>query len=101
MSEHQENKPFWSLYQDLKAGKVSRREFMVKATALGVGLPITLFVLNSVKIDSAVAAPRAQDAPVLASARPTEGTDGQQRGAGGEIKILQWQAATHLSNLVS
>jgi peptide/nickel transport system substrate-binding protein len=101
MSEHQGNKPFWSLYEDLKAGNVSRREFMTKATALGVGLPITLFVLNSVKIEGAAAAPLAQDTPVLASTRPTEGTDTQQRGAGGELKILQWQAATHLSNLVS
>jgi peptide/nickel transport system substrate-binding protein len=99
--DNQEQGPFWSVYQDLKAGRISRRDFIAKATALGVGLPITLFVLNSVKIDGAAAAPRAQQTPTLASTRPTDGTDGQQRGAGGEVKILQWQAATHTSIHVS
>jgi peptide/nickel transport system substrate-binding protein len=101
MSEHQASGPFWSLYQGLKAGRVSRRAFMAEAAALGVGLPIALFVVNSVRAAGAAAAPRAQDAPALGSARPTAGTEGQQRGAGGELKLLQWQAATHLSNLVS
>ncbi|MEA2510785.1 MAG: hypothetical protein QOJ59_272, partial [Thermomicrobiales bacterium] len=40
MSEHQASGPFWSLYQGLKAGRVSRRAFMAEAAALGVGLPI-------------------------------------------------------------
>ena len=80
--------PFWAIYQDLKAGSITRREFIAKATALGVGLPVTMFVLNSMKIDSAFA----QDAP--ATGRSTVGTEAQTRGAGGELKILQWQAAT-------
>ncbi|MEA2582344.1 MAG: hypothetical protein QOF33_429, partial [Thermomicrobiales bacterium] len=67
-------------YQGLKAGRVSRRAFMAEAAALGVGLPIALFVVNSVRAAGAAAAPRAQDAPALGSARPTAGTEGQQRG---------------------
>ncbi|HEY7035702.1 MAG TPA: peptide ABC transporter substrate-binding protein [Thermomicrobiales bacterium] len=97
MADAQQSGPFWSLYQDLKSGRISRREFITRATALGVGLPVVLFILNSVKVSGAAAAPNAQDAAPLQSTRPTEGTDNQQRGAGGALKILQWQAATHLS----
>src|SRR5215216_1857094 len=96
MSEEMEQGKFWQIYQDLKSGRISRRDFIQRATALGVGLPVTMFVLNSVKIDGASAAslPAAQAAT---ASRPAEGTEGQTRGAGGELKILQWQAATHLS----
>ena len=80
--------PFWSTYQDLKSGHITRREFIARATALGVGLPITLFVLNSMKIEGVAA----QDPNLSASTRPTVGTESQTRGAGGELKILQWQA---------
>jgi peptide/nickel transport system substrate-binding protein len=81
------------MYQDLKAGRVSRRQFIQGATALGVGLPVTTFVLNSVKISGASAA----SIQTTAVGAPAEGTEGQTRGAGGELKILQWQAATHAS----
>jgi peptide/nickel transport system substrate-binding protein len=96
MSEQQGQGRFWEIYQELKAGRISRRDFIQRATALGVGLPVTMFVLNSVKIGGASAAPSAQEAQ-MGSTRPTEGTEGQTRGAGGELKILQWQAPTHLS----
>jgi len=95
MSESVEQNRFWSIYQGLKEGRLSRRQFIERATALGVGLPITTFILNSVKIEGAFAAPAAQVA--LGSNRPTDGTDGHTRGAGGELKILQWQAPTHAS----
>ena len=81
--------PFWSTYQDLKQGHITRREFIARATALGVGLPVTLFVLNSTKIEGAAA----QDSGTVSlSERPSLQTEGQTRGAGGELKILQWQA---------
>jgi peptide/nickel transport system substrate-binding protein len=81
--------PFWSTYQDLKSGRITRREFIARATALGVGLPITLFVLNSIKLDGVAA----QDSGSISlSERPMIGTEGQTRGAGGELKLLQWQA---------
>ncbi|MGH2562616.1 MAG: peptide ABC transporter substrate-binding protein, partial [Thermomicrobiales bacterium] len=81
---------FWRLYEELKAGSVSRREFLRRATALGVGLPVAMFVLNSTPAGRVLA----QDAP---AGRPAEGVEGMQRGAGGELKLLQWQAATTLS----
>ncbi len=90
MVERYEEGPFWRVYQDLKAGRITRREFIARATSLGVGLPIVLFVLNAVKVQGAAA----QSAP---AGRPAVGTENIQRGAGGELKILQWQAATHLS----
>lgn len=95
--------PFWNIYQELKSGKISRRQFIERATALGIGMPVVLFVLNAVKVDSAAAAPMggAPDFSRLGQAAtvgaPAEGTEGQTRGAGGELKILQWQAVTHLS----
>src|SRR5215216_1736995 len=55
MSEPVERNRFWNMYQDLKAGRLSRRQFIERATALGVGLPITTFILNSVRIGGAVA----------------------------------------------
>ncbi|MCC6944294.1 MAG: peptide ABC transporter substrate-binding protein [Thermomicrobiales bacterium] len=79
--------PFWGVYQQLKAGEITRREFIARATALGVGLPVTLFVLNTVKLDSAAA----QDEPST-SIRPEIGTESQTRGEGGELRILQHQA---------
>ena len=93
--------PLGEVYAAYRAGQIDRRAFLARATALGLGLPVALFVLNSVKVESAVAAPTAQDAPALDSGRPSVGSEAQQRGAGGELKILQWQAATHLSNLVT
>jgi peptide/nickel transport system substrate-binding protein len=96
----------WRAFEDLKAGRMSRREFMEKAAALGVGLPVTLFVLQSLDMKGASAAPGAHGAGLRGAAqdnptetRPTVGTEGQTRGAGGELKLLQWQAVTSLSPL--
>ncbi len=89
------------LYGLLKTGQLSRREFMERALALGVALPVLTFVVNSLDMKGASAAPgsigksassRFQDA----STRPMAPAD-QVRGAGGELKMLQWQAVTTLS----
>ncbi|MGH2534362.1 MAG: peptide ABC transporter substrate-binding protein [Thermomicrobiales bacterium] len=90
MAEQANHGPFWSAYQELKAGRLSRRQFIQRATALGVGLPVTSFIVNAVKVNGVAA-------QETAATRPAAGTDDQERGAGGELKILQWQAATHLS----
>jgi peptide/nickel transport system substrate-binding protein len=94
--------PFWSLYEELKSGNVSRRDFIEKATALGVGMPIVLFVLNAIKVEGAAAAPAGGTKGFsarnqAAASRPAEGTEGQTRGAGGELKLFQWQGVTHFS----
>ncbi|MGH2531001.1 MAG: peptide ABC transporter substrate-binding protein [Thermomicrobiales bacterium] len=81
--------PLWTAYQELRAGRLSRRAFIQRATALGVALPVTTAILNAVN----GAGVSAQGSPATRPSAP----DDQQRGAGGELKILQWQAATHMS----
>ncbi|MGH2558285.1 MAG: peptide ABC transporter substrate-binding protein, partial [Thermomicrobiales bacterium] len=81
--------PLWAAYEELKAGRLSRRQFIQWATALGVGLPVTAFILNAVQVEGAVAQETAATRPLA--------PDGLQRGGGGEVKLLQWQAATHMS----
>jgi len=95
--------PFWSLYEDLKAGAVSRREFITRASALGVGFPVILFVLNALKVDSAAAQDATPAASPVAtpagagSAAPEVNSAGLTRGSLGELKLLQWQAPTVLN----
>jgi len=80
--------PFAALYEDLKAGRISRRDFLHRSLGLGVAAPVALFVLNN-------SPALAQDATPAASGAPSSGTEGQTRGAGGQLKILQWQGVTH------
>lgn len=91
---------FWSLYEELKSGAVTRREFIARATALGVGSSVILFVLQAVSLKGASAqsaTPASGATPAGAGARPSVGSDGLTRGALGELKILQWQAPTVLN----
>jgi peptide/nickel transport system substrate-binding protein len=78
-----------NLWEDLRLGKMSRREFMARAAALGVGAPVALVLVNSIGMDEVAA----QDA---LSERPSFGTEEQIRGAGGELSVRQWLAPDHL-----
>ena len=94
--------PFWALYEELKAGNVTRRDFIARASALGVGFPIIVFVLNALNVKSAFAQDATPGAspeatPAAAALRPSVGSEGLTRGALGELKLLQWQAPTVLS----
>jgi peptide/nickel transport system substrate-binding protein len=95
--------PFWSLYEELKAGAVTRREFIARASALGVGFPVIVFVLNALNMKSAAAqdatpgATPGAGATPAAAGRPSVGSEGLTRGSLGELKLLQWQAPTVLS----
>src|SRR5215213_6459355 len=82
----------WSAYQDLQAGRISRRDFLQRAAALGVATPVALGILRLTDV-----AQEATPASGAFTAAPTAGTEGQTRGAGGELKLLQWQAPTTLS----
>jgi len=89
------------LYGLLKSGQLSRREFIERAVALGVALPVLTFVVNSLDMKGASAAPSGSGKPAVArqqaaATRPMAPAD-QTRGAGGELKILQWQGVTTLS----
>jgi ABC-type transport system substrate-binding protein len=83
----------WSACQDLQAGRISRRDFLQRAAALGVATPVALGILRLTD----VAAQEATPASGALTAAPTVGTEGQTRGAGGELKLLQWQAPTTLN----
>jgi len=84
--------PLWKAYQELKAGRISRRAFIQRATALGVALPVATFIMNAAKVNGTTNV-AAQDAPATRPLAPED----QQRGAGGELKMVQWQAPTHMS----
>jgi peptide/nickel transport system substrate-binding protein len=97
---------FSRLCDQLAAGAISRRTFIERATALGVAGAVAIFSANAVAAGGASrngfafyqgqdGTPAASPVPG-ASGRPDAGTEGQTRGAGGELKMLQWQAVTHL-----
>lgn len=88
--EHKTTGPLRELFDSYKAGKINRRRFAQGATALGVSLPLVSFLGNQVA---------AQDGEALV--RPEVGTEGQTRGAGGDLNIIQWQPASMLSPHVS
>src|SRR5687768_3384769 len=96
----QQQGPFWDMYQELKSGGISRRQYIEHARGRGIATPLAAFVWNSLRIAPAAAAPpggrdafgaRHQEG----ARRPAEGTEGQTRGAGGELKLFQWQGVTH------
>lgn len=86
--------PFRHLTDQLRANRIDRRAFMQASAALGVSGGIA-----SIVADSAVA----QDASPTASegtdamGRPAAGTADQERGAGGELRLISYQAASVLA----
>ncbi len=86
--------PFRDLTERLRHGAIDRRTFMKASAALGVGTGIATMVANGAV---------AQDATQPAGGetdrigRPAVGTEGQQRGEGGELRLISWQAATVLA----
>lgn len=103
MSDVTGNGPFSELYARLKGGEIDRRQFTMRALALGLGMPIISFVLRA---EDAKARPGRHlgwgiAAQAEQAAAPAVGMDGKTRGEGGELKLLQWQAPTMLSPHVS
>ena len=89
--------PFSNLYNSLKAGDISRRSFIGRATALGMSAAGALMVADAVAQGTPEASPETRAVAAL----PDSGTEGQTRGAGGELRIIQWQAPSQLNALVS
>jgi peptide/nickel transport system substrate-binding protein len=84
-------RPFADLVDRFRRGDLSRRQFMARGAALGVGTASLLTIANTaVHAQTPQASPAASAAPV----RPETGTEGQTRGAGGDLRILIWQAPT-------
>jgi peptide/nickel transport system substrate-binding protein len=107
-SQHRSSGPLHELYEALKAGSVDRREFLRRSAFLGVSTGAAMFLANTAGAAAAGTSLRngaaflAQATPGASpetggAARPSAGTEGQERGAGGELNLLQWQAPTLLS----
>lgn len=87
------------LFDSLVAGDISRRQFFQRATAFGVSAAMAGHLANA-------AAQTPQASPASEGAKGGGGLessiaraiapDDQVRGAGGELRILQWQAPSHL-----
>src|SRR5215218_3967020 len=107
MTEGRPQGPLAALHKELRTGKITRREFTLRALALGVGMPIISFVLRAETVSATTASGTATRhvgwgvAAQATSGRPAEGMDGRTRGEGGELKIIQWQAPSMLSPHVS
>ena len=94
------------LYDSLKAGTISRREFINRASATGIGAGGAVFMDYAAVISAAggskngFAVYPGQDG--TPSASPVEGApsnheagmEGRTRGEGGELRLIQWQAPT-------
>ena len=102
MTEGRPQGPLAALHAELRTGKITRRDFTLRALALGVGMPIISFILRA---DIAGAQTGRQIgwgvAAQATAGPPAEGMDGRTRGEGGELKLIQWQAPSMLSPHVS
>jgi peptide/nickel transport system substrate-binding protein len=88
-------RPFRDLYTGLTSGNLTRRQFIERATALGMAAGLALQIADTTAQTASPEASPAAAAPV--GTRPSAGTEGQERGAGGELRIIQWQAPSLLS----
>lgn len=84
------------LYDALQAGTIDRRQFIGRTTALGISSGMALYLANAAA-QTPEASPASGGGGGLESAIPRAlAPDDQVRGSGGELKILQWQAPSHL-----
>lgn len=102
MSNAHNQKPLESLYTSFKVGDINRRAFVQQASMLGIGAAGVAFLANSGTVHAQDGTPRITEGEGIAevelvSYRPEVGTEDQERGEGGELNIIQWQAATTLS----
>jgi peptide/nickel transport system substrate-binding protein len=87
------------LHQALTRGQISRREFLERATALGMSAAVATFVINAHDMKGAAAqdATPSSGASMVGPERPAVGMENAARGEGDELRLLVWQAPTHLS----
>src|SRR4051794_39319464 len=107
MTEGRPRGPLAALHTELRSGKITRREFTLRALALGVGMPIISFILRAETVSATTASGTAARhvgwgvAAQGTTGAPAEGMDGRTRGEGSELKMIQWQAPSMLSPHVS
>ena len=91
-ARHQSGSSLPALVRDLRAGRLDRRSFLLRATSLGMALPVALMAINT-GTSAFAQTPFATPTLVLDAGIRAD----QVRGEGGELRILQWQAPTMLS----
>src|SRR5215207_8224104 len=107
MTEGRPQGPLATLHTELRSGTITRREFTLRALALGVGMPIISFVLRAETASATTASGTVGRhigwgvAAQGTAGPPAEGMDGRTRGEGGELRLIQWQAPSMLSPHVS
>ncbi len=84
--------PFRDIVNQLRGNQIDRRGFMQAAAALGVSASVAGVVSRSVSAQDAT-----PDAAESAAPRPSTGTENQERGAGDELRLLSYQAASVLA----
>ncbi len=83
-----------NIHDRLKRGTLSRRGFLAQATALGMSAAGAAWLAgggNPAAAQTPVATPQGNSEP------PVFGTEGLERGAAGELRVLWWQAPTVLN----
>jgi len=104
MSFTQQSQPFRNLVEAFKRGDISRRRFIEGACALGAGGGLATFMANTAVAgggrngfafyQGADGTPAASPVAGGAAAAPAVGMENVTRGEGGELRMIQWQAAT-------
>lgn len=90
--------PFSKLYTQLRAGEISRRDFIERSVGLGMGVSMALIAADAV---AQTASPEASPAAAGEGVIPAVNTENQTRGEGGELRILQWQAPSQINGPVA
>ncbi|MGC4193110.1 MAG: peptide ABC transporter substrate-binding protein [Thermomicrobiales bacterium] len=88
------------LHAAFREGRIDRRQFLAASGALGVSTGMAAAIAQNTPAFAQAtpsASPAASPVAANAYARPTAGTDGQTRGAGGDLRILVPQGASALS----
>jgi peptide/nickel transport system substrate-binding protein len=94
--------PFSKLYSQLRAGEISRRQFIERSVGLGMGVGMALVAADAVaQSASPGASPEASPAAAGEGVIPAANTENQTRGEGGELRILQWQAPSQINGPVA
>lgn len=107
MDSTQKPQPFRNLVEKFKQGDISRRQFIEASTALGLGGAMATYFANATQVSAAGQTMRngyafyqgADGTPSASPAAgvnqvPSEGMEGVTQGEGGELRLIQWQAAT-------
>jgi peptide/nickel transport system substrate-binding protein len=89
------SRPLRELYDALASGALDRREFMRRVGALGVASGFAGMLAGRAGAQTPDASPGAtpEASPIaIEGVRPEVGTEGQERGAGGLLRVVIWQA---------